>query len=112
MKIRLSNLQKIIKEEVCRALLVEAGDHSADDDKDPEHWAALAADPQNFQARWAPIVRLGAGDIPIAQLLDLPAWFDAGADRSNKRLDGAWTRLIATPVTLDYVEKLKAAIEG
>lgn len=109
MKLTVNQLRRIIKEEVARALHETTG---PDDAMPYEEWLATAVDPEAFARVHASIARLGAGKIPVAQLLDLPAWFydpAKPADPSDARMEAAYRELIKTPVTMDYLEKLAAA---
>lgn len=111
MKLTERQLRKIIAEEVKR-VIGESTDRSADDAMPYEEWLATAADPDKFARVHASIARLGAGKIPVAQLLDLPDWFydpAKPADPSDARMEAAYRELIKTPVTMDALEKLAAA---
>ena len=76
------------------------------------HRLAEVADPEAFDRVYGMIDRLGAGHIPLEDLLALPAWFDAGADPGDARMEAAYRELIKTPVTMDLLDRLATAHGG
>jgi hypothetical protein len=96
MKLTVKQLRQIISEETRRALS-ESG---------------APADPATFERVYGLIKRLGGGDIPLEDLLALPAWFDAGADPTDVKMSDAYDKLIETPVTIGHLDDLVAAYHG